>query len=148
MVGILTCFPLDLAILFGSPMMTSSSSKALTCTTLPSYRFIFGQSLLSCLSCDIFSLHIIILKINSFPCLFQKKKLLSLYHDKVEPLLKKLLLLDGASERLTGFNIFLSYFVLLDGQPIIFLSFLSSPAAMFPLNTSSGMFVGYFFFFF
>lgn len=64
---------------------------------------------LSCLSCDFFSLHliiIIILKMNSFSCLFQKKKLLSLYHDKVEPLLNKLLLLDGVSERSTGFNIF------------------------------------------
>lgn len=30
---------------------------------------------------------------------FQKKKLLSLYHDKVEVLVKKLLILDGDSER-------------------------------------------------
>lgn len=39
--------------------------------------------------------------------LLQKKKLLSLYHDKVEPLLKKLLLLDGASESNVSFEHFL-----------------------------------------
>ncbi|KAG5387652.1 hypothetical protein IGI04_039122 [Brassica rapa subsp. trilocularis] len=39
--------------------------------------------------------------------LLQKKKLLSLYHDKVEPLLKKLLLLDGVSESNVSFEHFL-----------------------------------------
>ncbi|CAH8336856.1 unnamed protein product [Eruca vesicaria subsp. sativa] len=39
--------------------------------------------------------------------LLQKKKLLSLYHDKVEPLLKKLLLLDGCSESNVSFEHFL-----------------------------------------
>ncbi|WZZ19701.1 hypothetical protein YC2023_112790 [Brassica napus] len=39
--------------------------------------------------------------------LLQKKKLLSLYHDKVDPLLKKLLLLDGVSESNVSFEHFL-----------------------------------------
>ncbi|KAJ4895102.1 SET domain-containing protein [Raphanus sativus] len=39
--------------------------------------------------------------------LLQKKKLLSLYHDKVESLLKKLLLLDGCSESIVSFEHFL-----------------------------------------
>ncbi|WZZ84209.1 hypothetical protein YC2023_104781 [Brassica napus] len=39
--------------------------------------------------------------------LLQKKKLLSLYHDKVEPLLNKLLLLDGVSESNVSFDHFL-----------------------------------------
>lgn len=87
---------------------------------------------------------------NSFSCLFQKKKLLSLYHDKVEPLLNKLLLLDGVSERSTGFNIF--KLLCSSSWPpnhfSFFFFFWSFPAAMFPLTISSGMFVGYFFFFF
>lgn len=38
MIGILICFLLDLAILFGFLMMTSLSSTGLTCITQPSYR--------------------------------------------------------------------------------------------------------------
>lgn len=54
---------------------------------------------------------------------FQKKKLLSLYYDKVEVLVKKLLILDGDSERLTDLT-YLHYFkqnlLFIDGEPIIF----------------------------
>lgn len=80
---------------------------------------------------------------------FQKKKLLSLFHEQVEGLVKKLLILDGDSQRLADLTHIYTLLQmqnsasLMASQSYFVFSF---PAARSPLNTFSGMLAGVLFF--